>query len=385
MPLALPRLKIYGIPIIIHYSWIPASMALTYIISHGYYMLALGNTPAASWTKGILTCLALFASVIIHEIAHCVIAKKQGFTISSITLHIFGGVADIQGEPQSPSNEIQLALAGPAVNLAIAVTFYALYSILAASAKASPGFITYIIASNLVLAVFNLVPALPLDGGRILRAGIWAYTGDHLKATKAVVNLSQAIAAVLVAIGGFKLITECSINAAYLTAGGIILALASRINLEHIQFLHALGKTRVREIMIRNPVTVEASTPISDLINNYFLRYYHSSFPVVKDGVPVGLVKINSLSEVAEDKRLTTTTEGIAVPLEKSLAIKENETAEKALTHMLKSHLGRLIVVDDLGNLSGLITRNSLIHYLQAKLGIEPKASLMLRELQKRE
>lgn len=391
MPFTIPRLRLFGIPVKIHYSWIPACIAITCFISQGYYMLLPGNTMTTSWTKGVFTCLALFASVIIHELAHSIAAMKQGIPIASITLHIFGGIADIQKEPETPWNEIKMAIAGPLASGALALLFFALNTILIAVHRDSPlhnmpiGFTTYMVASNIMIAAFNLIPALPLDGGRMLRALIWKITKDHLRATRLAAGLTQVIAAAMIGAGGFTLITECSINAAYLTAGGLILALASRINLEHIQFLHSLGRTKVRDIMIPNPVSVEASTHVSGLVGDYFLKYFYGGFPVVEEGKAVGIVTIGSLGKIPEEKRPETTTGEIAATLENNVTIPESEDASTALTQMLKNQTSRLLVTDEDGKLTGLITKNSLLNYIEVKLQVKPGKSLMLRELKRRQ
>jgi Zn-dependent protease len=264
--------------------------------------LAPGYGGAAYWLVSVVLAVVFFGCLLAHELAHSVVARNHGVGVDSITLWLLGGVSKLQGEAADPSSELRLAGAGPATSALLGVGFGGLAGLLAAVgaptlAVAAFGWLAVI---NFVLAVFNLVPAAPLDGGRLLHALVWRRTGDHAEATAAATRAGRWFGGGLVALG------------VLLTLGGVITGLwfvllgwflisAARAEAAH-ELLHgAFAQLHVRDVMTASPITVPADVTVEELVDDWFLRYRCSAFPVVFDGgALVGIVSPTDLQRTIE-------------------------------------------------------------------------------------
>jgi Zn-dependent protease/CBS domain-containing protein len=269
-------------------------------------------SPVAAWVAGVVTSAAFLASLVAHEVSHSVVAQRAGITVESITLWMLGGIARIDEEPQDANTELRIALAGPATSAALGVVF--LFAASSARSFGAPALVQAALAwlgsVNLVLAVFNLVPAAPLDGGRILKAFLWRRHGDRLGAGISAARAGVTFAYVLVALGLVQVALGAFVGGIWFAFLGLFVMHAARAE-EHAYRLRAdLTGVRVGDVMTPRPVVAPAGVTVQDLLDDYVLQSPASSFPLVDDdGGVVGLCTLHRIRSVpaAARRRLRAT------------------------------------------------------------------------------
>jgi Zn-dependent protease/predicted transcriptional regulator len=308
-----------------------------------------------------------FVSIVVHELGHSLVARHHGIGIASITLFVFGGVSQMKEEPREARQELQIAIVGPIISLVLAALFGVL------SMLAAPGgppttvqaVLTYLAAVNLLVAVFNMVPAFPLDGGRVLRAILWLRSGDLMRATSRAARIGRLLALALIAVGVVRLLGG-DFFGLWLALIGWFIMQAGSASLAQASLRHALGELRVRDIMTTEVRTVPADATLHDLIEDYFIRYTYGGYPVVKDGRVVGLVTLRELRNTPVEGRATTHVERVMVPLETGLVVDPATPVVDALSRMTTGQARRLVVLER-ERLVGLITANGILHLTQVR------------------
>jgi Zn-dependent protease len=360
---------IAGIPLDLHFSWVIVFALLAWSLATGYFPQAVPNLPAGSyWSKGILATLLLFASILAHELGHALVARREGVQTQRIILFAFGGVAELKAEPPGPGAEFRIAVAGPAVSLVLFLGFAALVGVLGSRAGAA-AVAAYLAMLNGVVVLFNLIPAFPLDGGRILRAALWRAWGNLPRATRAAAEAGRFFAYVLIVGGIFGLLSGHTGGALWQLLIGLFLLQAAQASSAQVWLKEALSGLRVRDLMVTEPVAVPAHIPVSDAIRDYFLRYGYGGFPVERAGRVVGLLELAQVKAVLPEERDQVSVQAVALPVEGSVRTVPAADAVEALQQMLQAEHGRLLVFEG-ETFKGLLTHTGVTRLLQIKLAL---------------
>jgi Zn-dependent protease/predicted transcriptional regulator len=370
-PSNLRLLSIFGIPININASWVFIYALITWTLAVGYFPRQLpGLEPIAYWANGLLAALLLFASVLIHELAHSLVAIGSGLTVRGITLHLLGGVSQLDDEPADPRAEFLMAAAGPAASLVLAL----ILSLARVPVEAPWGdaILTYLMYVNVAVGVFNLIPCFPLDGGRLLRALIWRTTGDFARATAAASRVGRGVAVGLVVLGAWQAFTGSFLSGLWLVLIGLFLRQAASSSQSQATLASALGTLPVADVMTREVVTVPWDATVADLVQ-HFWTHHVTSFPVVAGGVVRGIATVHDLDRVAADAWERTSIQNVMRPLTGAMTIASTATALEALQQASTNGLGRLAVLDGT-RLVGYLSLKDLGHVLALRSLPEPRA-----------
>ncbi len=309
--------------------------------------------------------LLLFVSVLLHELSHSMVSKRAGIDVKTITLFIFGGLAHIEGEPDEPLKELKIAIAGPAMSIFLYLIMLALASGIkelgAPELLVVP--ISYISEVNLVLAIFNLVPAFPLDGGRVLRALIWYFKGNEQAATRIASSMGAAFAYFLMFIGVFAMLTGDFINGVWLAFIGWFIHQISQTSYQQTVMNGIFKNIPVRDFMTTQVLTVDYYQSVEDLVQNFIYRYKYSFFPVMREGQVTGIVNLDRVKLVASAEWGQTTVQKIMLPLADNLVITPNENVNDALKKLLTNGIGRVVVMEG-SRLEGIVSRTDIVNYL---------------------
>src|SRR5437667_908185 len=274
MPGSLRIGKIAGIDIDIHVSWMIILVLLTVSLATGWFpQLYPGWSTATYWLIAFLSSLLLFVSVLLHELAHSLVARRRGLPVKSITLFIFGGVSNIEREPTSPGVEFQMAVVGPLTSLLIGIVCFLLQLPLRGSNSPLEGILTYLAVTNVLLGIFNLIPGFPLDGGRVLRSIIWKVTGSLQKATRAAAIIGQVIAFLFILWGIWQFFGGNVLNGFWIGFIGWFLLVSAQSANSQVMLQSVFRGVTVGEVMNRAPIMVPADISLQKLVDDYFLRY----------------------------------------------------------------------------------------------------------------
>ena len=358
--------RIFGIPLRIHISWFLVFALVVWSLARYYFPVVLSQRPPWEyWGLGVVASLLLFASVLVHELGHCLVALRYRIPIAQITLFIFGGMAQIRREAPTPKAEFLIAIAGPIVSVVVGLAFW-LLSILLEASPSLREVAELLRLMNLTLAFFNLVPGYPLDGGRVLRAGLWAWSKNFHKATRQAARAGQGFA-VLLMLGGLWVAGEGgTVNGMWFLLIGAFLFTAARSSHRQVAFQESLMGLRVGDVMTPEVVVLEAGTPLDEAVDNYFLRFGYGGFPVVHNGRLVGMLSLKELKAIPRSQWGTLTVGEVMAPLSLQTEIHPDEPITAALERMSLDDRSRLVVRDG-GKVLGLVTRSGIARFLDLR------------------
>jgi Zn-dependent protease/CBS domain-containing protein len=360
--------RILGVRVGVNWSVLIIFGLIVVGLAAGRFPFLYPDRPAGAYlVAGLFAGLVFFASLLAHELAHAVVARRNGVGVEAITLWLFGGVAKLEGEPDTPGADFRVAAVGPGLSLALAVVFA-----LAATALAGLGVDALVVGSvawlaiiNFVLAVFNLVPAAPLDGGRILRAAIWWRTGDRLRAAVGASRAGWVFGWALVVLGVAAALGGLGPAGLWLALIGWFIATAARNEEQYARMSGALGHLRVGELMTGEPTVVPADVDVQHFIDDWVFTHRYSTFPVVdRLGNPVGLVTLARVKQVPAAHRVTTPVSSVAAPLSSVAVVAPTDRVTDVLPRMSGGAEGRALVIDG-GRLVGLLSPTDVTHRLQ--------------------
>lgn len=370
----IPLFKLFGIRVGLDLSWFLLAILLVWSLAAGYFPLTLPGYETATYVwMGIVGAIGLFASIIFHEYAHALVARRYDLPIRQITLFIFGGVAQMEDEPKTAAAEFWMAIAGPIASFVLAAVMFVL---LAGFDPQNPtplaavvGYLSFI---NLVLAIFNMVPAFPLDGGRILRAGVWHFTGDFQKATRIAATTGAILAFVLIGLGVLNIVGGNFVGGVWLMLIGFFVYSAAGASRAHAELRGSLHGVPVRQIMRTDIISVPADTPVQKLVEDYFYRYYFKVFPVVDgNGRPVGMVGLKDVGKADRQDWPATRTADIMQPLDDDNTTSAEASAYKVLQRMQRQGNSRILVTDG-ATLNGIVTLRDVMSFLAIRGELEP-------------
>jgi len=363
MKTAVRIFTIFDIPIEINYSWFIIFSLVFISLSRGYFPLTLpGFSSLSHWILGAIATILLFTCLLIHELSHSYVAIKYGLPIHGITLFIFGGVAHMEKEPSSPKVEFQMAIAGPIASLVLSAFFFLLAQIFyfTGTNQAAIAISTYLFVLNLIIAVFNMIPGFPLDGGRVLRATIWHYTHDFKQATHVASNLGKGFAFFLMAFGLFSLIKGSFISGLWLIFIGLFVQEAADISYKQVLMKKALEGVRITDIMTKNVITVSADLPLDKLVDDYFFRFRFSSFPVISSNDQlVGIITLHDVKEIPREKWPISKTSDHMTFISEKIIAHQNTNVMAVLPKMAKNDLGRLLIIEN-NKLIGILSHRDI-------------------------
>ena len=364
--------KLFGIPFKLHYSWFFIFIFITVILSYAYYPEVTDDSwsTAAYWGLGVLTSLLFFASVLIHELSHSAVAIREGMPVKSITLFFFGGVAQITREATKPTTELKMAIAGPLASITLAGLYYGIFWI-------SSGFNVYLAELcwwlaliNGVLAVFNMIPGFPLDGGRVFRSIIWLVTGNYMRATRIATMAGRGVAYLFI-LGGIVLLflPQWLFNGIWFLFLGFLLYSAATTSYRQAVLLDALRGFTAQDVMTRDPPLVPRNLTIKELIQRRFLPTSSQFFLVVEGESVGGLLTLRRIKGIPKEEWDIITTGQAMTPVEKLKAVRPSDDALGVLQRMDEENLNEIAVAGG-GRFIGVVVRENLIRFAQSLQGL---------------
>lgn len=365
--------KLFGFAVHVDLSWIVIAVLVTWSLAAGLFPFQFpGLSTGTYWLMGIAGSLGLFGSIIFHEMSHSLVARRFGIPMKGITLFIFGGVAEMDDEPPSPKAEFSMAIAGPLSSFFLAAAFYGLY--IAGMQGGWPmtfnGVIGYLGVINAILAVFNLVPAFPLDGGRVFRSILWGWRNDIRWATRISSAFGSAFGLFLIFVGVLNALRGNFIGGVWQFLIGMFLREAARMSYQQLLARQALEGEPVRRFMKSDPVTVSPATSLAQLIDDYIYRHQYKMFPVVQNGALVGCIDLDQVKEIPRNEWAYRTVGEVAKTCAVENTISPDADAVKALSKMSRTGRSRLLVAEN-GRLVGILSLKDLLHFLSLKIELE--------------
>jgi Zn-dependent protease/predicted transcriptional regulator len=362
--------RISGIDVIIDYSWFVIFFLAVYTTAESYFPQTHKSfaTPQY-WMVGTAAALLFFASILIHELAHSFVALRHGVKVTSIRLFIFGGLAQTVSEPRTGRHELLIALAGPAASMVLGMLFLAIYLYFFLTQSMAPvawvaGLLT---GANVSLAVFNMIPGFPLDGGRVLRAILWDRWDDMARATKVVSRLGNGFALFLIVFGVLQfLVTQSLISGLWFIFIGLFMKQSAMGSYHAVVLQRALEGVQIREIMTQNVVTVDWLTSVDELVREYIYKHQFSSFPVFNRDELIGMVSLEGVKTISKDLWVFKQVRDIMIPIELVPCLKPTDDATEALSRMVSGDIGRMPVVEN-GRLLGIVSRRDIMNLFKIK------------------
>jgi Zn-dependent protease len=358
--------RVGGIQIGINWSWLIVFALITWTLAAGIFPETNPGLSDGTYIAiAIAASVLFFVSILLHELGHAYQARHEGMEIEGITLWLFGGVATFKGQFPSAGAEFRIAIAGPLVSLVLGVGF-----VLIAAVMGIPEWLDAVTAwlgyTNLTLLVFNLLPALPLDGGRVLRALLWWRKGDFAAATRAAATIGRAIAYGLIGLGVAMFILEGAFSGAWLAFIGWFLLQAATQEARWVAARQALSGLRVRDLMVRSPVTVRPDLPLARLMDETVLPARYTTYPVVDDGRVVGLLPFGCVAEVPRSEWERRTVRDCMLPLDQVPQLSEDEELADAVAELTESPVHRGLVLSN-GKLAGLLSLTDAVRALEVR------------------
>jgi Zn-dependent protease/predicted transcriptional regulator len=355
--------RVVGIPVRVHPSWLVIFGLIAWSLSVGYFPHVLPGVPAAAyWIQGLVAALLLFVSVFLHELSHSVVARAHGLPVSGITLHVFGGVSQLEREPDGPGVEFRMAVAGPLTSFALAA-LAAVGAAAVSRAPATAAVLRYLATVNTLVGAFNLVPGFPLDGGRILRAALWSARGDFGWATRVASRAGTIVASLLIGLGVLRGLTGEFLGGLWLVLIGLFLRQAAEGSYQQLVVRRALAPLRVRDVMTRAVVSVAPDRPLAEVVDGTLWRHHVSSFPVVDGGRVLGILGLPQVRRVPRERWADTPVREAMLPISPLLTVAPGDGLADALEKVARNGLGRAVVIED-GALVGYLSLRDVLHVL---------------------
>jgi Zn-dependent protease/CBS domain-containing protein len=317
---------------------------------------------------GIVATLLFFASLLAHELSHSFVARAKGIPVEGITLFIFGGVSRTRMDAETPGDEFQIAGVGPLTSVLLSVLFGLLYWLgrRAGWSVAVNGVTGYLASINLILAIFNLLPGFPLDGGRLFRSIIWKITGNLKKATRIASWGGKFFAYLLIAWGLVQLFGGLIFNGLWLIFIGWFLYNAAEYSYREVQLQKSLEGVRVNQVMTPNPETVTPDLTLRELVDEYFLQRRYQAYPVTQSDRPLGIITLNRVKEIPQDEWNRRTVRQTMIPAEKDVIVTPEEKMPQVLQKMSESGARRVLVARN-NRLQGMITASDVANWLRRR------------------
>ncbi len=366
--------KLFGFEVRVDASWLIIAALVTWSLALGVFpAMAPGLTAGTYWWMGAVGAAGLFLSIVLHELSHSLVARRFGLPMHGITLFVFGGVAEMGAEPQSPKIEFLMAIAGPIASIVLGGIFYGLAHAAHGGNAAPQGvaILAYLAWINWLLAAFNLIPAFPLDGGRILRATLWHFQKDLGRATRIASTFGSAFGILLMALGVFRLFYGDFISAVWYFLIGMFLRGASQASYQQVMLQQALAGEPVQRFMHTQPVTVPADISIQSLVDDYLFRYDFKMFPVVKESDRLaGCVTSKDVKQIPKEEWTTHRVAEVVHPCSEENTVSPDTDALQVLSKMRDKGVSRLLVTER-DHLVAVVSLKDLLSFVARKLELD--------------
>ncbi|MCI0436438.1 MAG: site-2 protease family protein [Gemmatimonadetes bacterium] len=358
--------RILGFEIRVDFSWfIIFALVLWSLASAVFPARAPGLSQPIYLIMGVVGSALFFASLLAHELSHSIVARRKGIEVEGITLFIFGGVARTKAEAKSPGDEFLIAGVGPVASVVIGMALYGL-GLLADRGGAGlevVAVLEYIGLLNIVLAVFNLLPGFPLDGGRLFRSLVWKLTGNLRRATRVATTLGRWLGYALVALGILQAFNGIVVSGLWLVLIGWFLRNAAAASYQQQVVSDLLSGVRAEQTMSPDPVTVDPQLTLDRLFDDHFLRSRFVAFPVVDAGLPIGMITLHQVRTVPREQWGQVAVRDVMAPLSDAISVQPAESMTIVMDRLRSSPVRRLLVLHD-GRLVGIISAHDVTHWL---------------------
>jgi Zn-dependent protease/predicted transcriptional regulator len=363
--------RVAGIRIGINWSWLIVFALIVWSLASVVFPSQNpGFSDGAYLAIAVVAALLFFVSLLLHELGHALQARREGVEIEGINLWLFGGVAQFKGDFPSAGAEFRIAIAGPLVSLAIGVLCVLIAGI-AGLPSAVDGVVTWLGFTNLILLAFNLLPALPLDGGRVLRSALWYFKGDLQWATWVASAIGRGFGFLFIALGIFMFIVEGAFSGAWLAFVGWFLLQAATGEARYVATRQALDGLKVRDVMVREPVTVDADLSLGRFMDEIASSRRYTTYPVIEARSPIGLLAFRSVASVPRDQWNERTVRSAMIPRQDVPLLDKDDAAIDALVELSESDVNRGLVIEN-GRLAGLLSITDLARALEATRPARP-------------
>ncbi|WP_028574525.1 site-2 protease family protein [Desulfonatronovibrio hydrogenovorans] len=368
--------KVMGFQIKVDVSWIIIAVLVTWSLAVGFFPHYIeGLRTMDYWILAVFGALGLFFSIVFHEFWHSYVARKMGVSIKGITLFVFGGVAEMEDDPKTPRSEFWIAIAGPLASFFLALVFYLVFD-LARSMEMAPGIISvfmYLALINLILAIFNLIPAFPMDGGRILRAALWHLKKDLPWATRTAANMGSIFGLVLIGLGLLNMLTGNLVGGLWYFVIGMFIRFVAQNSYRQLMVKRALAGETVQSLM-KEPVYVPGEITLQELVEDYVYRYHFKMFPVRDGKTLTGCITTRQVGEIERQNWPGILVREITRQCSMENTVGPDEDVVKVLGKMNRTGLSRMMVVRN-GELLGIISLKDIMAYLSARMELEGDGS----------
>jgi Zn-dependent protease/CBS domain-containing protein len=367
--------KIFGIQIGLHYSWLLIAVLVVLSLAGQFTATNPRWGSTVIWSMAALTALLFFAAIVVHELSHAVIAKSRGLPVRSITLFALGGVAQIEKEASDAKTEFWVGIAGPITSALIGLMCLGIAAGIGwtpARDHQSPwtAMLGWLGVINIALAVFNMIPGFPLDGGRVLRAIIWWGTGDASRATRVATAIGQFVAFVFIIFGLFRFFNGAGFAGLWLTFIGWFLLDAARSSHAQFETLERLRGVRVRDVMAGDWPVIDGGASLQTFVEDYLLRSGKRCFVVEEEGRVAGMITPHEVKDVNREQWPQRTVREVMIPLTKLHAVKPATSLTDALEIMGREDVNQLPVMSS-NHLAGIVSRSHILRFLQTRVELQ--------------
>ncbi len=356
--------KIAGIPIRIHISWLVIFLLITWTLTHVYAQEYPGWNKALYFIIGVITSFLFFISVLIHELAHSIVAKKQGVPVKDIVLFIFGGVSELSEEPRSPGNEFVMALVGPLSSFLLFLFSGLIWFFVRSKIEPIGAMAGFLAIINLMLFAFNLIPGFPLDGGRVFRAILWAIRGDIVKATRWASIVGQGFAFLLIFLGIWWILKGNLIDGIWIILIGWFLDNAAMSSYRQVNIKQSLAGHTVKEVMTKDCPSLSPDITIEEAVEQHIIGAGRRCLPVVQYEKLLGLLTIHSIKKIPKEQWSFTKASQAMIPLENIKSVHPDEDLWKALQAMTEDGFNQLVVLED-HEFAGMLARDHVVSFIR--------------------
>jgi Zn-dependent protease/CBS domain-containing protein len=370
----IPIGKAFGISLRLHYSWFFIFALVTWALAGSYFPSTYPTwSLSARIAAGLITSVLFFGSVLVHELMHSIVAQRQGISVQSITLFIFGGVSQITSEPKQPKDEFRMAIIGPLSSLLIGGALFGIYFGLRDVDTFAAQFITAIAYwlgyINLLLGAFNLIPGFPLDGGRVFRSLLWWRSGNLKRATRTASNIGRAVGFIFIFVGIWLIFTGNWVNGIWLALIGWFLESAAVGSYQQLLLQDMLKGHVVREVMSSDCAVIPPDTTIDHLVHENILTSGRRCFPVVSDSQILGLMTLHNVKAVPREQWRTETVREAMTPFDKLKWVRPDEELSSILRILTEDDINQVPVVQD-GKIVGMVNREDLLNFVNIRSGL---------------